>query len=123
MDRDKLKKKLEPYWSERPVWKDTSVGDGWLPIIDRLVTNLAKIYPAFRIVQIKEKFGTLRFYIEAVPTELYPQVSREIEEAELKSAEVCESCGKPGKMRDERYWMKTMCDECDHNEQERLERK
>ena len=34
-----------------------------------------------------------------------------IEEAETKSATICEDCGKPGKLRSG-GWIRTLCDEC-----------
>jgi hypothetical protein len=87
-----------------------SCGDGWYNIIDELS---AKLEP-FGIVaaQVKEKFGGLRFYIEATPAEHFEEVHKLIQEAEVKSFETCEECGKPGERRGG-GWIKTLCDECD----------
>jgi hypothetical protein len=62
---------------------------------------------AYRAAQVKEKFGTLRFYM----TSANDTMMRAIEEAESKSGSTCERCGKPGKERDG-GWIKTRCDEC-----------
>ena len=56
-------------------------------------------------VQIKEKFGGLRFYVQAATDKHYSYISF----AESMSYRTCEECGAPGK----RYtggWHKTLCD-------------
>jgi len=57
--------------------------------------------------QVKEKFGTLRFYMTSGTEEMYNL----IHEAEEKSGTICEDCGKPGKIR-HGGWIRTLCDEC-----------
>jgi hypothetical protein len=57
------------------------------------------------VVQVKEKFGTLRFYIRAGTDEHYNYIRF----AENLSAVTCEDCGAPGKMRG-RGWYYTACD-------------
>jgi len=58
------------------------------------------------VVQVKEKFGTLRFYIQAGTDAHYNYISF----AESMSAVTCETCGKPGK-RLGRRWIYTACEE------------
>jgi hypothetical protein len=56
-------------------------------------------------VQVKEKFGGLRFYVQAATDKHYNYISF----AESMSYVTCEVCGSPGK----RYtdgWHKTLCD-------------
>lgn len=55
-------------------------------------------------VQIKEKFGTLRFYYEGGDEYIHGLVSM----AESMSAVTCEVCGNPGKSTDG-GWIKTVC--------------
>jgi hypothetical protein len=64
------------------------------------------IYP--RAVQVKEKFGTLRFYMTYRTKEMRGLIS----EAYSKSEVTCEECGAPGKLRN-RGWWKTRCDDCE----------
>ena len=55
--------------------------------------------------QVKEKFGTLRFYVSGATDRHYNY----IEFAELMSSKVCEECGAPG----ETYpigWHQTLCE-------------
>jgi len=39
-----------------------SCGPGWYPIVVRLADEIATILPEYEIHQVKEKYGTLRFY-------------------------------------------------------------
>jgi len=87
-------------------------GDGWFPLIWDVSKKLEKIIVAmpeedrknFRASQVKEKFGTLRFYMSAETDEM----SDLINEAENKSCKTCEWCGMPGKATSG-GWVKTLC--------------
>lgn len=67
--------------------------------------------PLIEAVQVKEKFGTLRFYLGPVPMEYDDQVYDWIREAEKASARTCEYCGEPGTTRGG-GWIRTLCDRC-----------
>lgn len=56
--------------------------------------------------QVKEKFGSLRFYLDGGTEEMHNL----IDEAERASSVICEDCGKPGKMR-KGGWIRCLCDE------------
>ena len=104
-----------------------SCNKGWYLILGDLDTKLAYLYPDYRIAQIKEKFGTLRFYCD-FSSENIGSVKHQIAEdlvtqAEEISSITCEVCGaaKYGRIRT-RYdesvtlrnagWWKTQCDTC-----------
>lgn len=57
-------------------------------------------------VQVKEKYGTLRFYVDGATDAQYNY----IDFAEILSGKTCEVCGKPGQTY---YmgWNQTLCDE------------
>lgn len=57
-------------------------------------------------LQVKEKYGTLRFYLSCHDDVLENYIS----EAQSKSAKICETCGKPAKLQGE-YWLYTACEE------------
>lgn len=59
------------------------------------------------ISQIKEKFGTLRFYIYGGSD----AIDKLIDTAEDLSSVTCEQCGQSGELRDN-GWLFTLCDEC-----------
>lgn len=92
-------------------------GDGWYAIIKEAADKLEPLiaaaiardpdiatYGLCSASQVKEKFGTLHFYMSSSTDEMDAIVW----EAEQKSAEVCEECGKPGKLRG-RGWRYTAC--------------
>jgi hypothetical protein len=92
---------------------DGTVGAGWVPILARLATDLSAMGWDGSVSQIKEKFGSLRFYANAVgvPDELHEAFSERIIKAELESQTTCETCGEAGTLR-AGGWYKTLCDVC-----------
>lgn len=56
-------------------------------------------------VQVKEKYGTLRFYLHGGNA----AVSHYVEFAEYFSSRICEECGAPGDLRKDRGWLRTLC--------------
>jgi hypothetical protein len=95
-------------------------GDGWYDLIDNLSKELEKLCKlenskltkkkiaegyGYRASQVKEKFGTLRFYMSFETDEM----SDLIDLAEKVSAETCEICGKPGITRGFLAWVQTLC--------------
>ena len=62
-----------------------------------------------RFLQIKEKWGSLNVYTNFVT----PKLSKLIEEAEIKSDEVCEECGSTNDVGKRlNGWITTMCLDC-----------
>lgn len=94
-------------------------GDGWYDLIDHLCEYIQRMINAnikgsnwtqFVAVQVKEKFGRLRFYGSGGPPDS-DMIFGAIEFAEFLSGKICEQCGKEGKLRG-KGWIFTMCDEC-----------
>lgn len=97
-------------------WYGCIAPDGWKDIILEADAMLAYIDPDYEIHQIKEKFGTLRYYFGT--TVEYGSIEYNIMHAiagnaEAKSAQRCEVCGKWGETDWERSWVRTLCKE--HN--------
>lgn len=93
-------------------------GNGWFAIIDELsvwLENEARTLKAAGkrmpiVVQVKEKFGALRFYVRYFPQSRFlDELNPKLEAAGIKSATVCEVCGQPGTLRRLGY-MQTLCD-------------
>ena len=86
--------------------------DGWYDIIRELSEKLEHLNRTTGLScvasQVKEKFGTLRFYCT---DEDAPPALVLIQSAMNKSAVTCERCGEPGNLR-EGGWLKTLCDKC-----------
>jgi hypothetical protein len=95
------------------------VGVGWGDIITRLVADLEGLGWDRNICQIKEKYGTLRFYIGGGTTEIFDR----IHQAEEESSKTCEVCGQPGTLDNEHYWVVTNCEECRANRHAKKEAK
>ncbi|WIE81015.1 TraR/DksA family transcriptional regulator [Curtobacterium sp. MCSS17_016] len=87
-------------------------GDGWFPLLRRLDSALRNIDPNYEALQVKEKFGTLRFYASTIglDEDASSQFHKLIADAEGESARTCETCGQPGSLRNDRRWLKTLCD-------------
>jgi hypothetical protein len=94
--------------------------DGWFDILWRLCEDLEPLVVQFEqetgcqfeVLQVKEKFGGLRVYVNCRKQDAIRQrIDAEIQE----SFHTCEVCGQPGKLREER-WIKTLCDEHDTSE-------
>lgn len=94
--------------------------DGWFDLTYKLCKDIKAYFKDiipehFYVVQCKEKFGGLRFYITCAPKEVHNM----IDEAALKSYTICEKCGAPGKLRDDLDWWLTLCDK--HYEEKKNE--
>jgi hypothetical protein len=87
-------------------------GDGWVGILWQLSRTLEneilkldpKDRPDVRAVQVKEKFGTLRFYMSGET----PEMSKAIRLAEDLSEHTCERCGRYGVVMGRR-WLYCSC--------------
>ncbi len=77
---------------------------------------LVKKVPQFVAEQVKEKFGTLRFYYRGGDDYIGGLVSF----AEQMSAVTCEVCGKPGSLTG-RGWVRTRCEEHSESKPEKIE--
>jgi hypothetical protein len=90
-------------------------GDGWYTLINELSRQLTEYATenkiTIEVAQVKEKFGTLSFYIDGVPKRHYDEVNSLIGVAEAASAKICERCGKPGKVAGT-GWLKCLCPKC-----------
>ncbi len=119
-----------------------SCGDGWFRLIYDLsgaiefealkmgLDPYSEDWP--RALQVKEKFGTLAFYVSTStrkggfeadepkgsmmsfrPVAGIESIRKLVQEAESKSAHICEDCGAEGTMRTDRGWWRVRCDPCD----------
>jgi hypothetical protein len=80
------------------------VGPGWRDIVAPLIRKAAE--RGLKILQIKEKFGGLRFYYAPFDE----QFNELVAVAEERCDQTCEWCGKPG-TKSGFGWIKTLCDE------------
>lgn len=117
------------------------VDDGWFEVIRGLCCDITAVYrkaglPVDIVVdQVKEKFGTMRFYyhpkghdpvihafdslsdgqsIRIIPgvSHLHKEVAEIVHRWEKESGNVCEKCGATGELRKDLRWVLTLCDSC-----------
>ena len=94
-------------------------GNGWYDLLDMLCRDLqhstdANRHPQVTVTQVKEKFGTLRFYTK---DEDDMQMGM-IWFAETMSGRICESCGCPATTSNEGGWVNTLCAKCKTEKEE-----
>lgn len=92
---------------------EIAIGDGWVPLVRTLCRYLVSMSDGqqpgvVRVLQVKEKFGGLRFYVDA-PSEAESLV---IGFAQTLSFTICESCGATDTVKVEGAWRKALCSEC-----------
>jgi len=97
-------------------------GDGWFDLIDILCSRAQSHIDwkcrdlsdedkeSLQVIaeQVKEKFGTLRFYYYGGDD----MIEGMMQMAEAMSSKICEDCGSPGCLRTN-GWHRTICDSCE----------
>ncbi|HOD33278.1 MAG TPA: hypothetical protein PKO12_07355 [Holophaga sp.] len=96
--------------------------DGWFAILEQLSPRLEAICTALPpeeeapvALQVKEKFGGLRFYL----SRRTPEIVALIAEASAACESTCEVCGHPGENVEIRGWYQTVCPWCRKEKEER----
>jgi hypothetical protein len=89
------------------------VGDGWRDLLERACARIRTVIRthggSFRVSQVKEKYGGLRFYFDgALPPAAEVLVEEAIDLAEARSACTCEVCGEPASLYGP-CWLTTRC--------------
>jgi hypothetical protein len=124
--REDLQQKLMdefPWFEACNVWTGEkcgfptpcSHGDGWYNLIYNICKELQEYYNSIDadinelyILQIKEKWGRLCFYIGSY----YGDADKIIGKYEHMSKTVCETCGENGETQHRGSWLRTLCDKC-----------
>ena len=87
-------------------------GDGWFNLIKDLSEELYAYTKKTgvelpEVTQVKEKYGTLRYYIISGTEEQYRIINKYCD----MSDKICEVTGKPGKLRVKGGWYMTLSDD------------
>jgi hypothetical protein len=101
-----------------------AVGAGWANILVQLCQNIQRhldwknrdgeVITQVTIQQVKEKFGSLRFYYQGGDEYIHGLVSM----AESMTGITCEECGNPGETR-HGGWIRVLCNTCEADLEER----
>lgn len=84
--------------------------DGWFLLLWNLCNDIKNAKPDgdFETTQIKEKFGTLRFYTTSIRND---EVTNTINKYELLSEKICDWCGRDGTLYTDGGCHRTRCDD------------
>ena len=128
-NKDLIKK--HPYLLPRHVWTDDPIEDydysftllddmpeGWRKafgeqMCDEITAVLKKynFLNDYRVVQVKEKYGSLRWYDYGAPDGAFEEINKIIHKYEVLSAKTCINCGKPA-TKISLGWISPYSDEC-----------
>lgn len=92
---------------DRGYSKVISCDDGWLELVFNCHSELSAIDPNYTIYQIKEKFGTLRYYFSTT-TAHQKEMSEIVSKYEKLSAITCEKTGTNGVLMKRNGFYKTL---------------
>ncbi|MFB8218999.1 hypothetical protein [Streptomyces anulatus] len=92
-----------------------AVGRGWQGLLERLHEQIRAVFPGYRLLDLREKPGGLRVYVEGPPGSA-DRLRSLIALAEVEAERTCEFCGAPGRIRTRDDWpggwRKSVCDSC-----------
>lgn len=102
---EKLKEKISSNFL-----KAIQVDEGWYQLVIDCDRELSLFDPNYKIIQVKEKFGELRYYVKPSETCYEPRRLHDIiAKYEGIAAKTCEATGKPGVlMKSIGGWYKTL---------------
>lgn len=99
------------------TWMD-DIPLGWKKAFgDQMVEELGVLLEKYnyqdkyKLCQIKEKYGGLRWYDEGFPSEGYDEYSEWLDKYEELSFKTCIECGKPAKYFT-KGWIMPICEDC-----------
>ena len=98
--------RIQPGYSKR-----IDCSEGWYQLIFDCDSELAAIDPNYKVYQVKQKFGSLRFYFESGEATKRGQMSEIVLKYEKLSLGTCELTGKPGAIMKKGLWYKTLSPE------------
>ncbi len=92
---------------------------GWVGIVREFAQKFDDNFPAISIVQVKQKLGHLRIYVDRdvmhqLPMETQADIHAFIMDVEEKVLNVCEECGSIGASRNSRPHVQNLCTKCNY---------
>lgn len=112
INRARWKEQIFANASDDAVTGYVECDDGWKDLICDLYDALLATGIAFKVSQVKQKWGGLRFYVDMTdPDADTDRPQKLIEEAEERSFSICEACGAKGEPGGG-LCVKTLCPPC-----------
>lgn len=105
-----------PWLAEQNFAWGWDCGAGWEDIFTKFLAVVDRECPGgkgFTILQVKEKFGTIRLYfqLDAVDADAAKQIHDAVTLLDARSHFTCETCGKRGRQKNAGGYMFVACDE------------
>lgn len=101
---EELKKKILPGY-----WPAIDVDEGWYQLVMDCDRELTQIDPDYKIAQVKQKYGGLRYYFQSSLSGERKAMDDVVAKYEAVAAATCEATGNPGVlMKSEGGWVKTL---------------
>lgn len=91
---------------------------GWDDLVLKLDQNLSRIDPEYKVSQMKEKFGGLRYYCDSFErlsdkdSERFRNLIRQAEDDSYKICEICGIKDNTVSLVGANYWYRTRCAKC-----------
>lgn len=117
MDKDRFVQENMERWAD-------AVDKGWRPIVQEALERIGNLWEAnglaledLAVLEVKEKFGTLRMYVsyfdaaDSVDDDIAESLEVIVDWAESKSSVICEVCGEYGQRRATGY-IRCLCEDC-----------
>lgn len=92
-------------WTRKWNEKVNDENEEWVSFADRVERPIPEPVEQVVAIQVKEKFGGLRFYYSGGDD----YIRGVVDMAEEMSYVTCETCGSPGRLRG-KHWVRTVCD-------------
>ena len=112
---------LRNWRTDKPFYDFTYLDDmpeGWRKTFGkemceeiRRVLVKANYLNKYRVIQVKEKYGSLRWYDAGAPSSIYRELQDVIDKYEEMSVRTCIRCGRPA-TKISLGWISPFCDEC-----------
>ena len=107
--------KPDPKLQNNLMYFGFDCGEGWFPLIEELCCKIEKVLDKsgikdieeFEVVQVKEKWGGLRFYYGGFSNK---EIDDLVDEYEEKSVKTCEVCGEKGTIIESHHWYMARCE-------------
>lgn len=124
---------VEPWRESDEGWFDYGIPQGWGDVIHRGLTEIDGILERFgardciAIVQVKEKWGSLRFYFDMfepdgahmrLDKECYRLVDEAVTRMEDETSTVCCCCGTTENINCYGGWVHYACEDCEDKRNE-----
>jgi len=108
---EEIKKKIDPLYA-----KTIACEEGWHNLVAECHLEILKIDPNYKIYEIKEKFGSLRYYFDTKLGDMAEyEIFQIVSKYELLSQTICEKTGKPGTRMFKQGRYKTLASEFEND--------